>query len=322
MGRDAVTGGWRGRAERLTSNPRFEPLRLALVRIGLPAWFVVIDALWLIRPETLGIDARHYQRATAAWLAGGDPWAVTEGGIKYASGPHTLLFYAPTNLLPLTVSVAFWLVIGLAAAVWLVRRLDLPIWWLAFPPLAHAIWNGNPQTIVLALLILGGPLAAAVAVLFKLYAAVPLVFRPRLTVFAAVGIALLVTLPLLPWQLYLQDRLGIGDHLGSAWNGSAWRLPILVVPTLLGLWILRRDGAEWLAVPAVWPATQFYYVSMALPVAARRPILAAALALPVPFMTPIAVMALAAEKVWRERREQREQREQPAPDPAIPVVTP
>jgi hypothetical protein len=305
---DPVAAGRGGRAwgawdARLRSSPRFEPFRVALARIGLPAWFVVIDLLWLAKPDLLGIDARHYQRAAAAWLGGGDPWAVTEGGIKYASGPHTLLFYAPTNPLPLAVSVAFWMVVGLGASVWLVRRLEIPLWWLAFPPLFHAIWNGNPQTIVLALLILGGPLAAAVAVLFKLYAALPILLRPRLKVWVAVGMALLVTLPLLPWQLYLQDGLGIGDHLASAWNGSAWRIPILVAPTLLGLWILRRDGADWLAVPAIWPATQFYYVSMALPVAARRPILAAALALPVPLMTPIAVMVMAALKVWRERHE-------------------
>ena len=45
----------------------------------------------------LAIDARHYQRATNAWLAGGDPCAVTEGTTPYVAGPHTLLFYAPTS---------------------------------------------------------------------------------------------------------------------------------------------------------------------------------------------------------------------------------
>ena len=44
------------------------------------------------------------------WLAGGDPWKVTEGGIPFAAGPHTLLFYVPTSLLPLSVSVAVWMV--------------------------------------------------------------------------------------------------------------------------------------------------------------------------------------------------------------------
>jgi len=118
------------------------------------------------------------------------------------------------------------------------------------------------------------------------------------------ALALLVTLPLLPWQLYVADGLGVSSHLESAWNGSAWRLPILVPPTLLALWILRREGAEWLSVPAVWPATQFYYGAMALPVLVGRPLVAAALALPVPLMTPIVAMVWAGHHVWRARREE------------------
>ena len=93
-----------------------ERYRLALERVGLPAWVLAIDALWIVKPDTLGIDARHYQNAAAAWLAGGDPWAVTESGIPYASAPHTLLFYAPTNLLPLTVATWAWLLVGVVAA--------------------------------------------------------------------------------------------------------------------------------------------------------------------------------------------------------------
>jgi hypothetical protein len=287
-------------SSRLAAIPALDGLIKALARIGLPAWFLAVDLIWVARLDLIGIDADHYQRAAHAWLAGGDPWAVTAGGgITFAAGPHTLLFYAPTSLLPLAVSVAFWVLLGLAASVWLVRRLEVPVWWLAFPPLAHAIWNGNPQTLALALLVMGGSAAASVAVLIKLYAAVPLIVRPRSLVIA--GIVLLVTLPILPWQLYLHDGLGISGHLATAWNGSAWRIPVLVPPTLLGLWILRRKGAEWLAVPAAWPATQFYYVSMALPVAVRRPWLAAVLALPLPLLTPIAVMAMAAMTVWRDR---------------------
>ena len=89
----------------------------------------------------------------------------------------------------------------------------------------------------------------------------------------------------------------MSSHLASAWNGSAWRVPILIPPTLLGLWILRHKGAEWFAVPAVWPATQFYYVSMAMPAVISMPLAAAALALPLPLMTPVLVMVLAAIEV-------------------------
>ena len=272
-------------------------MRVAFARIGLPAWFVMIDLLWIAKPDVLGIDARHYQRAASAWLAGGDPWAVTEGGVPFAAGPHTLLFYAPTSLVPLPVSVALWMLLGVVAAVWMIRCLDIQIWWIAFPPLAHALWNGNPQSIVLALLVAGGVVASIAAVGLKLYAAVPLIFRPRQLLFVVIVLA--ITLPLLPWQLYLADGVGVTSHLGTAWNGSAWRLPLLIPPTLLGLWILRDRGAEWFVVPAVWPATQFYYVSMALPAVVGEPLAAAALALPVPLMTPILVMVLAVRELRR-----------------------
>ena len=282
-------------------------LEAAFSKIGLPAWFVVIDLLWVAKPDVFGIDARHYQRAAAAWLSGGDPWSVTEaGGIPYAAGPHTLLFYAPTNLLPLEASIALWMVVGAAASVWLVRRLGLPLWWVLFPPLTHAIWNGNPQTVMLALLVLGTGLAGGVAAALKLYALVPLAFHPRRFVVAA--LVLLVTLPLVPWQLYVDQGLGVGSHLATAWNGSAWRLPILLPPTLVALWVLRNRGGEWYAVPAVFPATQFYYVSTALPALVGRPLLAALLALPVPLMTPLVVIGLAAGPELARRVGQRRSR--------------
>lgn len=276
-----------------------DSLRTAIARVGLPAWFVVIDFLWIVRPHTLAIDARHYQRAADAWLAGGNPWAVTESGVPFASGPHTLLFYAPTSLVPLEVAVVAWMALGIAASFWLVRRLGLPAWWLLFPPLAHSMWNGNPQTVALALLVAGGPIAAALAVAIKLYCGVPLLWRWRDAI--AAGLVLLVTLPLVPWQLYFAEGLGVGTHLASAWNGSAFAVPILIPPTVVALWVLRRQGAEWFAVPALWPATQFYYVAMALPALVGRPRVAAALALPMILMAPIVVMVLATLAVLERR---------------------
>jgi hypothetical protein len=276
-----------------------ERLRLALERIGLPAWFVAIDLLWIAKPEVLGVDARHYQLASTTWLAGGDPYTVTAGGVPYASGPHTLLFYAPTSLLPADASVVLWMGLGLACSAWLTRRLQLPIWWLLFPPLMHSIWNGNPQTVALALLVLGGPIAAAAAVAIKLYTALVLLFRPRQAVIA--GVFLVVTLPFVPWQAYLGQESAIGSHLQTAWNGSAWRLPLLIPFVVAALWVLRRRGAEWFIVPALFPATQFYYVAMALPAIGERRLLAAALAVPMVLVAPIVVIILAAHQVYRSR---------------------
>jgi len=280
-------------------------LRLAVSRMGLAAWFVAIDLLWIAKPAVLGIDARHYQRATDAWIAGGDPYTVTEGGIPYAAGPHTLLFYLPTSLLPLAISTWLWMGLGIAASIFVIRRLGLPMWWLLFPPLVHAMWNGNPQTIALGLLLVAGSpavtgAAAAVAVALKLYVAVPLVTRWRDLVIA--GIVLAVTLPFVPWQTFLSGSAGVASHLDTAWNGSAWRFPILVLPTLIALWVLRRRGAEWLAVPALWPATQFYYSAMALPALVGRPLLAAAFALPMVLLPPLVVIIYAVLVAWSARR--------------------
>ena len=277
-------------------------LRAAVARIGLPAWFVAIDLLWVAKPDVLGVDARHYQRAASVWLAGGNPWAVTEGGIPYAAGPHTLLFYAPTAWLPIAASTTLWMAIGLGAAVWLVRRLDLPFWWVLFPPLTHGIWNGNPQTVMLALLVAGTAVAGALAAAVKLYAVLPLAFHPRRLLVALIALA--ITLPFLPWQAYLDDGYSVGLRLTTAWNGSAWRLPLLIPPTLIALWVLRRRGGEWFSVPAVFPATQFYYVSTALPALVGRPAIAALLALPVPLLTPLVVIALAVAP-WAVRQLER-----------------
>jgi hypothetical protein len=277
-----------------------ERLRLAIERIGLPAWFVAIDLLWIAKPDVLAIDARHYQRAASAWLAGGDPFTVMEGQTAYVAGPHTLLFYAPTSVLPLTVATWAWMAAGLVAAVWVVRRLGVPIWWVLFPPLAHAIWNGNPQTISLALLLAGGSIAASVGVLLKLYTGLALAFRWRDALIAAV--VLIATLPFVPWQLYLDHSATISEHVATSWNGSAWRFPVLLPFVVLAIWILRKEGGAWYAVGSLWPGTQFYYVSMALPAIVKRPLVVAALALPVPLMTPVIVMLLAARRLVLVRR--------------------
>jgi hypothetical protein len=277
-----------------------EPYRLVLARIGLPAYFIITDFLWVTRPGTLAVDAIHYQRAANAWLAGGDPWKVEYANVSYAAGPHTLLFYAPTSLLSAEASAIVWMGLGLLAAIWVTRMMGVPLWWVAFPPLAHAVWNGNPQAIVLALLVFGGPIAGSLAMGLKLYAGVVLLAKPRVLLIAIV--VLLVTLPLLPWRMYVDDNFGFSAVLSPGWNGSAWRVPLLVPPTLLALWILRRKGAEWWAVPAVWPSIQYYYVSMAMPMVVRRPILAALIATPAVLVTPVVVMGLAVMTVLERRR--------------------
>ena len=55
-------------------------------------------------------------------------------------------------------------------------------------------------------------------------------------------------------------------------------------------------------MPAVFPATQFYYVSTALPAITSKPLAAALLALPVPLGTPLVVCALAIREVLQRQR--------------------
>ena len=114
-------------------------------RYLLPIWFILQSAKLLIglaldRPSALlGVDARIYYEAGLAWLQGGDPWNVPVDGFTFAAPPPTLLAVIP--FLPFgQFGTAFAWVLGSALiAVWLLRRLKLPLWWLAFPPLLEAI---------------------------------------------------------------------------------------------------------------------------------------------------------------------------------------
>ncbi len=285
--------------DRAWLSARAENYRRVLDRIGLPAWFIAIDLLWIAKPQVFAIDARHYQRAADAWLAGGNPWEVRELGVLYAAPPHTLVPYAATSVLPFEIAVALWMIAGVAAAVWTVQRLGLSLWWILFPPLAHALWNGNPESILLALLVVQHPLASAGALMLKLYVGVQLLFRPRQLIIAGAIVGLITSA--LPWQQYL--AAGVSEHLDGAWDGSAFRIPILLVPTVLALIVLYRKGGEWWSIPAVWPATQFYYVATVLPAVAGRKVLAGLVALPVPLLVPIVVIVLAARELWAMRGE-------------------
>lgn len=131
----------------------------------------------------------------------------------------------------------------------------------------------------------------------------------RITETIRCRILLAVTLSFLPLRLYLDDASVIGSSLATTWNGRAWRAPLLIPPTLVGLWVLRRRGAEWFAIPVAWLATWFDFAAMAL---VGRPALAAALAVPVPLMTRIVAILWAGYTVRRPRRREVVQQLEPA----------
>jgi hypothetical protein len=269
-------------------------LRSALRQIGLPAWFLAVDVLFqFLAGHLLLVDARLYQQATNVWLAGGDPWTLNVDGIYYASGPWSLMMYVPTAWLPLEVASWAWTALGFGSAIWTLRRLDMPLWWLAFPPLAQALWAGNAQPIVLAALLVRAPWGVTIAAGLKLYGFVPALLARRWREVAIASFVLGLTLPALPWSMWVEHQFGFQAATTLTWNGSAWRFPPLIPVVAVALFLLRKKGAEWLAIPGLWPGTQFFYHVFALPVLRDKPWLSAMLALPMPLLAPVAVIAYA-----------------------------
>jgi hypothetical protein len=137
--------------------------------------------------------------------------------------------------------------------------------------------------VCLALLLSGSKWLQALAVPMKAYAVIPMVgerqWRALLLVTVGVAVSVILFWPL--WTQYAADYASTQDWIVGATHGgfSAARDPRLLVLALAAIGLLAlmdRRSAGWLAVPAVWPATQYFYATFALPL--RSPWLAAALA--------------------------------------------
>jgi len=145
-------------------------------------------------------------------------------------------------------------------------------------------------------LMLFAPLAW-IAPLMKVYAAAPLLLLGRwrvLLISALISAASFLIFPDL-WLAYFRRIGEINATLASdAWIGfSATRSPALFIPAAVSWLLLLRydlEAAAWLLVPALWPSTQFFYASFALPIAA--PIVGFVLAIPFRGMAGIFVIAL------------------------------
>lgn len=274
----------------------------------LAAEFVVLDAAYFVGRD-IGLDARVYLAATRAWLAGGDPWAAGSDGVLFAAPPPSLLPVAPFAWMSPDAFTALVITASVVAAVFVLRRLGLPLWWLLFPPIVEAFSVASLNILVLAALLTGWAWIGAVA---KSYAAVPLLalghFR-QLAIAAAIAV---VTLPFLPWATFFGHDLGIVLSIQAGGGRSAWINPILLLPLgLVALAVIGRRKAAWWAVPVLWPATQFHYIVFALPARLSTPA-AAILALPVP---GAAVAAVALEGLLQLAR-----RRARAANPAGPRV--
>ena len=273
-----------------------------LERVGVPLAFALLTGRTLLLSLVggwFGLDVRIYRAAASAMLAGQDPWLATTDGLRFAGPPPTLLLYIPSALLPETAAIALYTGFGIVAAVAVARALRMPAWWLLFTPLAESVILGNPDVLAIAILVCGGRFSGF-AIAVKAYAAVPLLFGGRVGA-VVVGVAVCaITLPL--WPMFLAHAADVTATLaGQAHGGlSAWGT-VLLVPAALAIFALRRRGAEWLAVPALWPYTQLHYAAIALPALRQRPVLAVALCLGYPLVAPVAIIAQATWESWRDR---------------------
>ncbi len=216
----------------------------------------------------LGIDATIYYRGVVAWLDGSDPWAaslsVNGYAYHYAGSPVTTVLMAPASLLGEQLFTYCWLGLTLAATVWTLRRLHFPLWWLLFPPIAEGLFSGNPQLVVLALLVANNSVASALATGLKVYAFIPLFGETR---WRQIGIAVLfnaATILVAPglWLDYLRELGSISSRLEveSLQGLSAFYHPMLLAICIVALVLARSarsaggglaGGARDLAVEPV-----------------------------------------------------------------------
>lgn len=293
--------------QRIQSNRYFDASRFEKLISGtlqrhhdrlLAVYFAALSYLVLARhyTELLGVDAAIYYRAATAYARGLSPWdalVVSPGGHEYhfAALPPTVLVMLPFTAMNERAFVWLWLALSVGSAFWIVRRLKLQWWWVMFPPLIEGVYVANPQIVLLALLLAGWSLLAALAPMLKIYAVVPLVGERRYG-------ALLLTLGLLAasvlvapglWSEYVARNGEISGRIIEEAEGgySAFGSPefTLLITAAAGIALLAAvdlSAAGWLAAPAVFPAAQFHLSTMAMPVLARVPntLLILALAFP------------------------------------------
>lgn len=270
-------------------------IRSLVMRYGLAVWFAAHSLIAIgnsARDTTLlFFDARLYLMATREWLDCGDPWSVQLAGNYFAAPPPSMLPLAPIAMLPIDTGVAVVAGAVLVASVLTVRLLGLPWWWLLFPPLVQSALSANVQSLLIPLILV--PLGA-VAALLKVYAVVPLILLRRWRALAIFAVLVAVTIPILPWATYIGEFPQINSRLAEQTDDA---LPTLVliaaVPfALVAMWIVGRERAAWLAVPALWPSQQYYYGSLAM--GARSALAAAIVAFPIDGSGLIALFVLAA----------------------------
>jgi hypothetical protein len=193
-----------------------------------------------------------------------------------------LVAYIPSAYLPDTFVAVGWIGIDLCLAAVVLRRLQLPPWWLAFPPLFIAIFLGSIEIPMTAILVLGGRWSG-LAALLKPYALLPLIAEQRWRPIAVCGAVWAVSLIVLPWGTLFGDLGLVRAAFERQWDpndANAFGNSILPIVTVLALLSLGVRRALWLSAPVLWPLGHRHYAAMTLPVI--PPATALFWALPVP----------------------------------------
>jgi hypothetical protein len=213
-------------------------------------------SLWYLAvPLAIGLpfgwDAVVYTHAAAALVGGTDPWLTRWSNISFGAPPPSLIPYVPFIWLPDAAIATLWIGISALSAIYIIRRLRLPWFWLMFPPITLGVAGGSGAVLCVALLVRGGVVGEAFAVATRVYAVIPLVVRARWRSMAWSIAVLVVTAPFLGWPTYVAAR----DRVAAMFEGqtanlssfaAVWLIPVAVVCLVL----LGRARAAWLAVPA------------------------------------------------------------------------
>ena len=211
-----------------------------------------------------------------------------------------LLLFVPFVPLPSELTRLIWVAGSLVLAIWTIRRLGLPGYWIGFPPIFQAIFLGHPEVLMLWLVVAGGAVAGLGAAI-KPYVGLPLLAERRWMAFVVAAVALLVTIPILPWSLFIQDLPMITANLARQSHGdSVFGSPILMIVAIVALAALGLRRGLWLAGPVLWPSAQPIYKTVTTP--ALSPAMAILWAIPLPGFTLGAVIVEAIALRVAERR--------------------
>ena len=202
-----------------------------------------------------------------------------------------LIPFIPFTALPDVAIATIWVVASFIGMVWLLRKLGLPGYWLAFNPILAVVGLGHPELLAVALLFFGGRLGG-LSVIVKPYMAFALIVQKRWRAIGVAVVAVGVTAPFLPWGLFIAEREMITRTLADQYSGdSVFGNPVLMLVAAVALASLGWRRALWLGTPLLWPYAQQTYKLMALPV--MTPVIAIFWAMPVPGFALMGIVAQA-----------------------------